>query len=107
MSKTFFDMGYKNTFNELRWMMPWEKEEPINKEDYWVTKFFYSITPIDSYWRSVEAVLDNNVYNTYSLKLSCGHYGTASLISIKNLGSIKYIRVNCMDCGGTGKIEIR
>lgn len=44
MSKTFFDMNSKNTFNQLEcYVFGIPKYDPKDKELYWVTKTFHSI----------------------------------------------------------------
>ena len=100
-------MGYRNTFDQLDWMWLGYKKEPINLEDYWVTKTFHSLNQKSiSFWRKVIGTRDSN-YNPWemNLNLNCGHWQDVSIKTFREHPYMRNFRVSCISCGGTGEIK--
>jgi len=112
MSKSFFDLNSNDTFNQLEnYLFNFSKYNPIDKELYWVTKTFHSIGQnYDNYWRSIIRMGESSYYIPFDksirLYLNCGHWTDLNQSSYNNYQYLNKIRINCIPCGGTGKIKV-
>ena len=108
MSKTFFDIHSRDTFNNIDYIFFTGERNKEHSFPPWLrlptyyTKELWKRVINNQYGMLYLNVLGNGVI----LDLECGHDARISEITIKMNPRVREIYVNCSKCGGTGEVRI-